>query len=79
MSKPNKIVVVKAETQAETQKNDHSDESLAYLIMIMMICMTLILTTRMILNTTTLSDMINNYSLRGKDIILNGDTITFIN
>jgi len=79
MSKPNKIVVVKAETQAETQKNDHSDESLAYLIMIMMICMTLILTTRMILNTTTLSDMINHYSLRGKDIILNGDTITFIN
>lgn len=79
MSKPNKIVVVKAETQAETQKNDHSDESLAYLIMIMMICLTLIITTRMILNTTTLSDMINHYSLRGKDIVLNGDTITFIN
>ena len=54
-------------------------EVIMFLTMIAAMCVTLLITTRMYVDSALISDMISHYSLRGKDVVVQDNQLVFIN
>ena len=81
-----KIVEHKDEVIAEAiipPKSPNADasaaETIMFFIMVAVMCLTLIVTTRMYTDTALISDVISHYTLRGKDILIKDNQLVFVN
>ncbi len=54
-------------------------EVIMFLTMIAVMCLTLLVTTRMYVDSALISDMITHYSLRGKDVVVQDNQLVFVN
>jgi len=55
------------------------DESWAAIIIIICISITLIAITRLYIDATIISDMITHYTLRGRDVLVQDNSLVFVN
>tara|TARA_B110000858_G_scaffold122101_1_gene139255 strand:- start:171 stop:416 length:246 start_codon:yes stop_codon:yes gene_type:complete len=68
------VAVVPPRNEATT-----GSEIIMLLTMIAAMCLTLLITTRMYVNSALISDMISHYSLRGKDVMVQDNQLVFVN
>lgn len=68
------IAVIPPRNEATT-----GSEIIMLLTMIAAMCVTLLITTRMYVNSALISDMISHYSLRGKDVVVQDNQLVFVN
>ena len=55
------------------------DDSWSAILVILCVCITLIAITRLYIDATIVSDMITHYTLRGKDVIVEDNSLVFVN
>ena len=56
-----------------------NDEEWAFIIVILLLCVTIVFVTRIYADAYLLGDMINHYTLRGKDVIVENEQLVFVN
>ena len=66
----------KTETQENTSENS---DAWAFIVTILFLCITLIFTTRMCIDGHLLQSMVEHYTLRGRDVIVEDQQLVFIN
>ena len=65
---------------SETPKQeDSSGDSLIFLFIILALCLTMVLTTRIYADTAILGEIVQHYSLRGKDVLVKDNHLVFVN
>jgi len=71
----------KEEVKEETRyiASTSTDELLAWLFLTIALCLTLVLITRMHVDSALVGDLIQHYTLRGKDVVVKDDHLVFIN
>ena len=73
------IVEKPAQPATQTKADPTTVEVTIFFILILMMCLTLIMTTRMYVDSALISDMITHYSLRGKDVVVKDNQLVFVN
>ena len=63
----------------ENKHKEENDESLSFIIVILLLCITIVFTTKMYVDLVLAQDIIQHYTLRGKDVIIENDQLVFIN
>lgn len=56
-----------------------NDESWGFIIVVLIVCITIIFSLRMYVELSVAHDMIEHYTLRGKDVIIENEQLVFIN
>ena len=79
MKGQDKKVVVTNEDQKNNQSQQNSDEGWVFIGVVIIISLTLIFTTRMHLNANLMGEMIQHYTLRGKEVLVEGNEVVFVN
>ena len=68
------------DTKEESNKREtSSDEIWGWVMAVLLLCITIVFTTRMYVDCSLVGDMIQHYTLRGKDVIVKDDQLVFIN
>ena len=65
-------------TQVSPSANN-SEESWVWVAIVIAMCITLIYTTQVTVDAKLFSDMIQHYSLRGRDVLVEDGTLVFVN
>ena len=66
-------------TQEVKTKNTDSEEGWFFIISVIIICITIVMTTRMYINANLTESMVMHYSMRGKDVIIHNEELVFVN
>ena len=56
-----------------------NDESWGFIIGVLLLCITIVFTTRMYVDLVLAQDLIQHYTLRGKDVIVENEQLVFVN
>ena len=69
-----------AKPASETiKKEESSADGLIVLFIILALCLTMVLTTRIYADTAILGEIVQHYTLRGKDVLVKDDHLVFVN
>ena len=68
-----------AKEECNKRETVSTDEIWAWVIVILLLCITIVFTTRMHVDASLLGDMIQHYTLRGKDVIVQDEHLVFVN
>lgn len=68
------------EKKTQTQNNTSDNvEAWSFIVAIVFLCITIIFTTRMYVDGHLLDTMIDHYTLRGKNVIVEDQQLVFVN
>ncbi len=65
-------------TETNPTSNDTAGEW-AFIIVMLFLCITMVFTTRMYVDGHLIDKMVDHYTLRGKDVIVENQQLVFIN
>ena len=69
-----------AKPASESPKQEEgSSDSLIFLFIILALCLTMVLTTRIYADTAILGEIVQHYTLRGKDVLVKDNHLVFVN
>lgn len=70
--------IVEKNNKIQESKQSNED-AWVFISLVLIISITLIFTTRMHLNANLMGEMIQHYTLRGKDVLIEGNEVVFVN
>lgn len=68
-----------AKEESKKPETVSNDEIWAWVMVMLLVCITIVFTTRMHVDASLVGDMIQHYTLRGKDVIVKDDHLVFVN
>ncbi len=68
-------------TEQETQESrgSSSEEIMSWILIIMLLCVTIIYTTRMHVDAYLIAETIQHYTLRGRNVLIEDQQLVFVN
>ena len=69
----------KTENELQTTKEASSEEVWAWVLIILIMCITIIYTTRMHVDAYLIAETIQHYTLRGKNVLMEDQQLIFVN
>ena len=68
------------EKKTQTQENSSDNvEAWLFIVAIVFLCITIVFTTRMYVDGHLIDRMIDHYTLRGKDVVVQDQQLVFVN